>query len=183
MEEQMKKALFIVASLCSLGVLTSGCSSVDTALGKTKKSPDEFQVVVRPPLTLPPNFSLRPGDENEEVQSISSVDSVNTDAVSVSDQVLTSSRMGDGSVFDNVLGTENRVAGIRDLVDQETLGIQIDRRLPTDILFGGQPNVGPNLDAAKEAIRIRRALEEGTPINEGATLATDPIEKTPVEIK
>ena len=112
---------------------------------------------MRLPLTLPPNFSLRPGDENEEVQSISSVDSVNTDAF-VSDQVLTSSRMGDGSVFDTVLGIENRVVGIRDLVDQETLGIQIDRRLPTDILFGGQPNVGPNLDVT--AIRIRRALKK-----------------------
>ena len=179
----MKKGLLMIASLTGLAVLASGCSSFDTAIGNTKKAPDEFQVVVRPPLTLPPNFTLRPGDEEAEQSSDKVVASIKTDAVSVSDQVLTSSRSGDGSIFDTVLGTEYRVAGIRDIVDEETLGIQIDRRLPTDILFGGQPNVGPNLDATKEAIRIRRALEEGKPINQGATPATDPIEGTTVDIK
>lgn len=181
----MKKGLFMIAGLSGLAVLISGCSSFDTAIGKTKKAPDEFQVVVRPPLTLPPNFTLRPGDETAETDTANSqvVASIKTDAVSVSDQVLTSSRISDGSIFDAVLGTDKRLPSIRDLVDEETLGIQIDRRLPTDILFGGKPNVGPNLNATKEAIRIRRALEQGDPINEGATPATDPIEGTPVVIE
>ncbi len=179
----MKKTLFMIAGLTGLAVLTIGCSSFDTAVGRTKKAPDEFQVVVRPPLTLPPNFSLRPGDEEDETQVSASTETASTDAVSISDQLLTSSRKGDGSFFDKVLGTDERIAGIRDIVDTETLGIQIDRRLPTDILFGGQPNVGPNLNATLEAIRIRRALEEGKPINEGGTLATDPIEGTPVIVE
>lgn len=183
MEQKMKKTLFMIAGLTGLAVLTTGCSSFDTAVGRTKKAPDEFQVVVRPPLTLPPNFSLRPSDEDNAQDDNLASNSLGTDAVSISDQLLTESRTGDGSIFDNVLGTGERMAGIRDIIDAETLGIQIDRRLPTDLLFGGQPNVGPNLNATLEAIRIRRALEEGTPINEGGTPATDPIEGTPVIVE
>lgn len=178
----MKKILVMIVGFCGIAVMASGCTSFDQAVGRTKSSPDEFQVVVRPPLTLPPNFNLRPGNE-EETEGTVSTGVVKTDAVSISNQVLTASRTTDGSLFDAVLGTGERVQGIRQIVDEETLGIQIDRRLPTDILFGGQPNIGPNLDAAQEAIRIRRALEEGKPVNEGATLAKDPIEGTALEIK
>ena len=178
----MKKTLFMIAGFCGLASLISGCSSFDQAVGRTKSAPDEFQVVVRPPLTLPPNFNLRPNNDVETVSEATEA-SIKTDAISVSDQVLTASRTYDGSTFDTVLGTDQRITNIRIIVDEETLGIQIDNRVPTDILFGGQPNVGPNLDAVRETIRIRRALEEGKPINEEATFATDPIEGTPLTIE
>ena len=182
MERSMKKIFIMVVGFSGIALMASGCTSFDQALGRTKTSPDEFQVVVRPPLTLPPNFSLRPGQEDDEAPAVSA-NAVKTDAVSISNQVLTASRTSDGSFFDAILGTDKRVDGIRQIVDEETLGIQIDRRVPTEILFGGQPNVGPNLDAAREAIRIRRALESGKPVTEGATLAKDPIEGTTLEIK
>ncbi|WP_119462257.1 DUF3035 domain-containing protein [Rhodospirillaceae bacterium SYSU D60014] len=38
----------------------SGCSQTQDALGLTKSAPDEFQVFQRAPLSLPPNFALRP---------------------------------------------------------------------------------------------------------------------------
>ncbi len=38
----------------------SGCSSTRTALGLEKVTPDEFRVVTKAPLVVPPDFSLRP---------------------------------------------------------------------------------------------------------------------------
>lgn len=41
-------------------VALGGCSETRQALGLDKDPPDEFQVVERAPLSLPPNFNLRP---------------------------------------------------------------------------------------------------------------------------
>jgi hypothetical protein len=38
----------------------AGCSSASKAFGLAKVTPDEFRVVTKAPLTLPPDYSLRP---------------------------------------------------------------------------------------------------------------------------
>lgn len=38
----------------------AGCQSTRTALGMTKVTPDEFRVVTKAPLVLPPDYALRP---------------------------------------------------------------------------------------------------------------------------
>src|SRR3569623_3370498 len=38
----------------------AGCESTKEMLGLTTRSPDEFQVVSRAPLSMPPDYSLRP---------------------------------------------------------------------------------------------------------------------------
>jgi uncharacterized lipoprotein len=55
----MVPALFLFAVL-----MLSACSSGNGLIG-AKNAPDEFEVVIRPPLTLPPNFTLRPNDDND----------------------------------------------------------------------------------------------------------------------
>ncbi|MBY9068429.1 DUF3035 domain-containing protein [Hyphomonas sp. WL0036] len=52
----MKKTLPLIAAGLALGV-TAACSSNGNAGGAT---PDEFRVVTKPPLAIPPNYSLRP---------------------------------------------------------------------------------------------------------------------------
>jgi hypothetical protein len=39
---------------------TGGCGTLSRAIGATKNSPDEFRVVSQAPLTLPPDYNLRP---------------------------------------------------------------------------------------------------------------------------
>ena len=46
--------------LLALPLAAGGCDSTRNALGLTKKSPDEFAVVTKAPLVLPPEFGLRP---------------------------------------------------------------------------------------------------------------------------
>ena len=43
---------------------TTACSDYRRAIGTEKSTPDEFQVVVRPPLSLPPDFTSRPDAES-----------------------------------------------------------------------------------------------------------------------
>jgi hypothetical protein len=55
------RALFALSLLCSSGLLLlSGCSDMKRAIGLERTSPDEFAVESRAPLTMPPDFELRP---------------------------------------------------------------------------------------------------------------------------
>ena len=172
MMRKFRMPWFLLAS----GLRVTGCSSFDEAGGTAKRSPDEFQVVVRPPLTLPPSFSLEPVDSSAKQESAS-------DAISVTDQVLTQGGRADASSFDAVFGTDQIEPDIRTKIDEETLGIQIERRLPIEILFGGQPNIGPELSAEAEAKRIRDAIKNGESPTDSPTLAIDPVINEPVKIK
>ena len=58
MIKRMIKGMTVVVLMAGL----SACSDFRRAVGDEKSSPDEFQVVVRPPLSLPPGFSDRPED-------------------------------------------------------------------------------------------------------------------------
>jgi len=55
------RALFAVTLLCSAGtLLLPGCTDLKRSIGLEKTSPDEFAVESRAPLTMPPDFELRP---------------------------------------------------------------------------------------------------------------------------
>jgi hypothetical protein len=53
-------AIALTAGVAALGAGLSGCNSTAQALGMTKVVPDEFRVVTKAPLTVPPDYSLRP---------------------------------------------------------------------------------------------------------------------------
>src|ERR1700710_2877645 len=50
----------IVAAALTAAAGLAGCQSTRNALGMTKVTPDEFRVVTKAPLVVPPDFSLRP---------------------------------------------------------------------------------------------------------------------------
>ena len=49
---------FIIA--LGLTLALSACSNIKQTLGLVKQGPDEFTVITRAPLTVPPNFELTP---------------------------------------------------------------------------------------------------------------------------
>ena len=55
-----------IQSLCKFALVgaialsVSGCDTLRREAGLTKQSPDEFAVVTKAPLIIPPNFNLRP---------------------------------------------------------------------------------------------------------------------------
>jgi hypothetical protein len=57
----MMKSVKIAAGLLIVaGVALSGCQSTKNALGLNKVVPDEFRVVTKAPLVVPPDYALRP---------------------------------------------------------------------------------------------------------------------------
>jgi hypothetical protein len=56
-----RRAFIAFPLVCFAGALfTSGCTDLKKAIGLEKTSPDEFAVESRAPLTMPPDFNLRP---------------------------------------------------------------------------------------------------------------------------
>jgi len=52
--------VLIGAALLAAGAGLSGCGGTKAALGMSKVTPDEFRVVTKAPLVVPPDYSLRP---------------------------------------------------------------------------------------------------------------------------
>ena len=58
------RAAVAAAALLAVAGL-AGCDSASQAFGLSKVTPDEFRVVTKAPLTLPPDYSLRPPQPGE----------------------------------------------------------------------------------------------------------------------
>ncbi len=48
------------ALLLAAGPLLAGCSDLSRTFGFTRSTPDEFAVTTQPPLSMPPDFAIRP---------------------------------------------------------------------------------------------------------------------------
>src|SRR5579883_113063 len=60
------KALAVAAMVMAATVALSGCKSTKRALGLDKTVPDEFAVAAPAPLSVPPDFNLRPPAPGED---------------------------------------------------------------------------------------------------------------------
>ena len=57
----MKKILLVLGTV---GLLVGCSNATKEKMGFVKKAPDEFMIVSRAPLTLPPDYDLKPLNEN-----------------------------------------------------------------------------------------------------------------------
>jgi hypothetical protein len=55
-----------IALLAGLAVSVAGCDTIRQAAGNGKDSPDEFAVVTKAPLVIPPDFNLKPPAPGQE---------------------------------------------------------------------------------------------------------------------
>jgi hypothetical protein len=61
----MKRVAAVSVVMMGLGLSLAGCDSTKQALGMTKVVPDEFRVVTKAPLVVPPDYALRPPSPGE----------------------------------------------------------------------------------------------------------------------
>ena len=172
--QTLRSSSMIICLIVILG--TTSCSDYRRAIGTEKSKPDEFQVVVRPPLSLPPEFASRPDAETVHlgVDEKSSVNVMNK---------IFERRNQKAIGYDELFELSSVKTDIRAIVDQETTGIIFERRLPINVIFGGLPDVGPILNQIKEDKRIRTNIMQQRAINEGATPAYDGVLGEEVQIK
>ncbi len=172
----MTTRVMMLAILALLTTSLSGCSDLRRAVGMEKSAPDEFQVVVRPPLSLPPGFADKP----EEILQKSEKRIVDSQSGTVGPLGVADAS---GSSFEKLFDFSNVPADIRVKVDEETYGIQIEKRLPLQKLFGGIADVGPVLDKMAEDARLRKASREGQAATAEGTKAINPADGVPLTIK
>ena len=165
----MNKLFQILGAVTLLSML-SACSDFRKAIGTEKSSPDEFQVVVRPSLVLPPNFSSRP----TAATGAQTAATIASDAQAQA-SVLLGARKTGASDYSDIFAFDKIVEDVRSKVDEETAGIKFERRLPIQVLFGGLPDVGPVIDKMAEDRRIRRNRLENRSLSYGATPAIDKV--------
>ena len=169
-----------ISTFLLLGIalfLCTACSDFKRAIGSEKSSPDEFEVVIRPPLSLPPKFSARPAGEDTDTAAVAASNALDRSTLLFNQRGVNVESFNDLFAFDQI--EEN----VRAKVDEETAGIRFERRLPLQIVFGGLPNVGPVVDKMAEDARIRRNQLQGRAIDEGATPAIDQVLSEPVLVK
>ena len=154
-----------MAILLTLGL--SACSNGNRSISTAKSTPDEFSIVMRPPLSLPPGFADKP----EDIVQQGNVGDLGSQSQTAKLLGIKNAKNTDLSgLFDFTSISDD----IRTKIDEETYGIQLENQLPLQTLFGGLPDVGPFLDKMAEDTRLRKArLTEQAP-TVGGTKAIDP---------
>ena len=158
------------AALLALGA----CDSFRDELGLTKQPPDEFRVVSRAPLAVPPNYTLAtPAPGTPRPQEGTPTDQART-AVFGNEQAGQPVAAGSDSgeqAFLNAAGADEADPQIRQVVDAETRSINQESSSFVDALIFWQDDGDPGVvvDPAKEAQRIQENQALGRPLTEGDT--------------
>ncbi len=153
--------LLLLAAALALG----GCGEARKVLGWEKAPPDEFRIVSRAPLTVPPDFGLRPPAPGAARPNEASAQDAARTAVFGAErpasQTAASGRAGAAPVSAGEqqllgrIGADRIDPGIREQIDRETQSLaEADRSFVDRLLFWrtNEPGVpGERVDAAKEA--------------------------------
>jgi hypothetical protein len=169
-----------LAALClsALAVATSGCEKARSALGMEKQAPDEFAVVTRAPLTMPPDFGLRPpapGEERPQEQNTraqarkillgNAASGADPAAEAVAEGRFTK---GEAAILSKA-GALSPDPNIRQEVNRESSAlVEANKGMFDKLLFWQEPEPpGTVVDPAKEAQRLREAAALGKPADQG----------------
>jgi hypothetical protein len=173
------RAARALAALALVAVAASGCSSLRSVAGLDKsQTPDEFQVVSRAPLAIPPDFGLRAPDPGaQRPQETSPTDRARQIVIDrqrgVEDEAPTT--LAGLSPSESALlrqaGAASMNPNIRREVDRETTTLaQADKRWIDNLLFWKTPiDPGEIVDAEKESQRLRGNAALNRPVSEGET--------------
>ncbi len=183
MKIQTHKLFFICASLGATISLTS-CSDAREAFGMTNKSPDEFAVVDHPPLSMPPDYALRPprpgyaenmrgsnpsekaaqalyGDSKMEAVPQQGVRSLQVQNLTPAEQAIVTQT-----------GATQADPAIRSQLAADSGNARESRKLLDNLLFWKKPQPqGEVVLAPAEAKRLSTARATNQPVNAGATPA------------
>lgn len=175
----MKHKILIIS--CLLGTITlTACEKTKEQFDFSKKAPDEFAVVKRAPLEMPPDYNLRPPrpgqarpqeetavDEAKQAvfgpETLTGAETGRTAPISKGEEILLQKT-----------GSDLTAPDIRDIVDAETNALNEKEKPTIDKIIGGVTNKkyeAPSevVNAKEEAKRIKTNIETGKSVVDGAT--------------
>ena len=152
--------------------MLAACGDLRDDLGLGRSAPDEFAVVDRAPLSVPPDFSLRPPQPGaKRPQEVDMTQRANN-IVFGGDTAAANSAPGASSAENTLLtsaGAAKADSNIRETVDREAAQKVVgNEHLVDELLWWKKaPLPGIVVDPAAEAARIKEAKEKGVPLNQG----------------
>jgi hypothetical protein len=165
------RCLMAAAALAVL-LGSTGCTGARKALGFEKSPPDEFQVISRAPLSMPPDFALRPPDPGApRPQEQSPREQAQTVVFGSGGTTYT----GDGSPGESALlqqaGASDVDPSIRQLVNAETdQEIAADNQFIDRLVFWrASTPPGQIVDPTAEQQRLQENAALGKPVTSGET--------------
>lgn len=162
--------VFCVAGLAAVSL--SGCSSeTKKALGFEKSTPDEFAVVSRAPLSLPPDYQLRPPQPGS-VRPQEGTTREQARSALTGQRSLDAGNRSPGLVtLLEKAGADRAPADIRATVNRELAALAQEEQSFTDRLVFWRDSETPGnlVDPVKESQRIRSNQALGDNIGAGET--------------
>jgi hypothetical protein len=174
------------AVLALLALAACDSATVGDTLGMNRVAPDEFTVVSRPSLAVPPEFTLRPPRPGEPPRGASANEVARTvltgkdtpltpdkleqpkGETAVTPVVTSDAPSGATSSFLKRMGVDGADSDIRDKLAADTIAPAAPKAGERSTLFDWFGDEGePVIDAKKEAERLRTNKDAGKPANEG----------------
>lgn len=186
-----------IGLLTTVAGFTAACSSdgFNETFGFGRNTPDEFAVVPRAPLTVPPGISLPPptagvsefgigtaADRGEAVIFGAQSDGVEVvEEVTFQEEVVSISP-GESALLSQA-GAGNIQPGIRVVVEEETRDLVVadDRFIDSIIFWQPQPDPGTVIDPEEEARRLAANQALGQPLNQGEVPVIQRRRRAPLE--
>lgn len=188
MQSNIKKITSLLLTCLCLSACGEG--SVGEKLGIERKPPDEFRVLSRPPLNIPPEFNLRPPSDGSDYTGLetpaskvaeetvfgSSVDDTNESTLrpgnaetAVMPVESSDAASGTDQNFLNRAGASTANPSIRKIIRQESGTTGYEEEKSTLDILGSENPREPMVDAEKEKARLEQNAKEGKAVDEGDT--------------
>jgi hypothetical protein len=168
-----RNSTFAVATLGSLVLLSAcgGSEDLTRNFGMQRDAPDEFTVTTRAPLSMPPDFSLRPPQPGaprpQEQSAAQSAQATLTDGATLAAPASPGSSPGQDALL--AAAGKPPPPDIRARIDADAARGG-DRTLTETLLFWQTPpKPGVVVDPAQEAARLHENAALGKPPDDGDT--------------
>ncbi len=172
----VRSAAAATAMLACLGPALSGCGEVREALGQGKRPPDEFAVTARAPLSVPPEFGVRPprpgAERPQEPPVRAGARGLVVGGAAAAPAAGAGAPEGAGTgdaAMRRLLALDEAQPGIRETVDRETALFSYEKEYLLDglLFWKEEPAPGALLDAGAERRRLEDNARSGKPATEG----------------
>lgn len=165
--------------LAALSLTLAGCGgdSLRDTLGYGKSAPDEFAIVTKAPLVIPPDYSLRPPQPGApRPQEMEIQPSLGAQRALIGDDALAEAAGGNTQgeqVLLEQTGAAQADPRIRQVVNAETRSlVERDKTFVDSVIFWKEPGPAPDerlVNPSEESQRIQQNEAEGKPVTEGET--------------
>ena len=164
--------ILLLAAVLPLALAGCGGSDISRTFGLNRDSPDEFQVTTRAPLSMPPNYALRPprpGEARPQERS----ESQQAEALLAPQSALANDQGGTASAGQQALlsaAGPSAPANIRQRVNSDAAIDQTDRSFADKVMFWRtEPDKSVLVDPQKESQRLRENAALGRSDTAGDT--------------